>query len=39
MQVFYTKFYSDKYPRAVTAAVLAGIRLRGWARILKHQLT
>jgi GT2 family glycosyltransferase len=39
MQVFYSKFYSDKYPRAVTALVLAGIRLRGWARIIKHQLT
>lgn len=39
MQVFYRKFYSDKYPRLVTAAVLAGIRLRGWARIIKHQLT
>jgi GT2 family glycosyltransferase len=39
MQVFYSKFYRDKYPRPVTAAVLAGIRLRGWARILKHRLT
>jgi len=39
MQVFYRKFYSDKYPRWVTALVLAGIRLRGQLRILKHQLT
>lgn len=39
MQVFYRKFYSDKYPRLVTAFVLAGIRLRGWVRIMKHRLT
>jgi hypothetical protein len=39
MEVFYRKFYADKYPPAVTAAVLAGIRARGWLRILKHQLT
>ena len=39
MQIFYSKFYRDKYPKAVTALVLAGIRVRGWARILKHQLS
>lgn len=39
MQIFYSKFYRDKYPKPVTALVLAGIRLRGWARILKHQLS
>lgn len=39
MQVFYRKFYSDRYPRVVTALVLAGIRARGWMRIVKHQLT
>jgi GT2 family glycosyltransferase len=39
MQVFYRKFYHDKYPAPLTAIVLAGIRLRGWARIVKHQLT
>ncbi len=39
MQLFYRKFYSDKYPRLVTALVLAGIRLRGRLRIVKHQLT
>ncbi len=38
MELFYRKFYRDKYPRVVTALVLAGIRLRGWARILKHRL-
>lgn len=39
MEIFYRKFYRDKYPRLVTALVLMGIRLRGWARIVKHQLT
>lgn len=39
MQLFYRKFYSDKYPRPVTALVLTGIRLRGRLRIVKHQLT
>ncbi len=39
MEVFYRKFYRDKYPRVVTALVLSGIRLRGWVRIMKHQLT
>jgi len=38
MQVFYRKFYSDQYPSVVTWLVLAGIRLRGWFRIVKHQL-
>ena len=39
MELFYGKFYRDKYPRLVTGFVLAGIRLRGWARILKHQIS
>jgi GT2 family glycosyltransferase len=39
MELFYDKFYRDKYPRPVTALVLAGIRLRGWLRIIKHQMT
>ncbi len=39
MRVFYGKFYRDKYPRVVTAFVLAGIRLRGWLRIMKHRLS
>jgi GT2 family glycosyltransferase len=38
MQVFYEKFYSDKYPRPVTGLVLAGIWARGQLRILKHQI-
>jgi GT2 family glycosyltransferase len=39
MEIFYRKFYRDKYPRFITALVLAGIRFRGWVRILKHRLT
>lgn len=39
MQVFYRKFYSEQYPSVVTWLVLAGIRLRGWFRVVKHQLT
>jgi GT2 family glycosyltransferase len=39
MRIFYGKFYSDKYPRVVTALVLAGIQARGWLRIMKHRLS
>lgn len=39
MKIFYRKFYRQKYPAVVTALVLAGIQLRGWFRIVKHQLT
>lgn len=39
MKIFYRKFYSQKYPRVLTAFVLAGIQFRGWFRIVKHQLT
>lgn len=39
MKIFYRKFYSDQYPKAVTAVILAGIQIRGWFRIIKHQLT
>ncbi|PID86060.1 MAG: glycosyl transferase family 2 [Chloroflexi bacterium] len=38
MQVFYRKFYSEQYPSVVTWMVLAGIRLRGWFRVMKHLL-
>ncbi|MDX1414499.1 MAG: glycosyltransferase family 2 protein [Candidatus Promineifilaceae bacterium] len=38
MQVFYRKFYSDRYPRVVTGLVLAGIQLRGWLRIARHRI-
>lgn len=39
MKIFYRKFYRQQYPWLVTAVVLAGIQVRGWLRILKHQLT
>jgi GT2 family glycosyltransferase len=39
MKIFYRKFYSEKYPRPLTGLVLAGIQVRGWLRIAKHQLT
>ncbi len=39
MKLFYRKFYRFQYPRVVTGFVLAGIQLRGWLRILKHQLS
>jgi GT2 family glycosyltransferase len=39
MKIFYRKFYRQDYPWLVTAVVLAGIQIRGWFRILKHQLT
>lgn len=39
MKVFYEKFYQDKYPRPVTAFVLAGVEAKGWFRVMKHRLT
>lgn len=39
MRIFYEKFYKEEYPWLVTAVVLSGIQLRGWVRILKHQLS
>jgi GT2 family glycosyltransferase len=39
MRIFYRKFYDSRYPAAVTSLVLAGIELRGWLRVVKHQLT
>lgn len=39
MKIFYRKFYQDKYPKLVTKAVLAGISLLGYFRVLKHRLS
>lgn len=39
MKIFYQKFYREQYPGWVTAVILAGIQLRGWFRIVKHQLS
>jgi GT2 family glycosyltransferase len=38
-EIFYHKFYSNKYPKLITWLVLGGIKLKGWLRVLKHQLT
>jgi GT2 family glycosyltransferase len=38
MKLFYRKHYSEQYPPLVTWLVLAGIQVRGWFRVLKHQL-
>lgn len=39
MELFYQKFYSEKYPPLVTGMVLTGIRFRGWLRVKKHQMS
>ncbi len=37
-RIFYKKFYSQRYPKMVTAIVLAGIAIKGKLRVLKYQL-
>ncbi len=39
MKIFYTKFYARKYPPVVTWVILMAVTLKGWGRILKHQLS
>lgn len=38
-KIFYSKFYSKKYPKLITMIVLAGISLKGWFRLMKYKLT
>jgi GT2 family glycosyltransferase len=38
MNIFYNKFYQDKYPRWVTNLILLAIKIKGFFRILKHKL-
>jgi GT2 family glycosyltransferase len=38
MEIFYKKFYQNKYPRWLTRAVLTGIKIKGKVRIIKHCL-
>lgn len=38
MEIFYRKFYAGRYPAVITSLVLAGIRLKGWARYARHWL-
>lgn len=39
MEIFYKKFYSQKYPQLLTWFVLLAIRGRGMIRVIKHQLS
>lgn len=39
MKIFYNKFYSNRYPLFVTWFVLSAVTVKGWLRVLKHQLT
>jgi len=38
MEIFYKKFYQNKYPHWLTWAVILGIRIKGFFRILYHYL-
>lgn len=38
MEIFYQKFYRDKYPFWLTWLVILGIRIKGWLRISYHYL-
>ena len=38
MEIFYRKFYQNRYPRLVTELILVGIRLKGGLRYLKQFL-
>ena len=38
MEIFYQKFYRDKYPHWLTWLVIFGIKLKGFFRILHHYL-
>lgn len=38
MEIFYRKFYQDKYPFLVTFLVLIAIKIKGFFRILIHQM-
>jgi len=36
MEIFYRKFYQDKYPRWLTWLVISGIRIKGFWRVLRQ---
>lgn len=38
MEIFYKKFYKDKYPVWITFLVLSAIKIKGAFRLLKHYL-
>jgi GT2 family glycosyltransferase len=37
MEIFYKKFYQDRYPRVITFLVVLGIKIKGLTRIFYHQ--
>lgn len=39
MEIFYKKFYYDKYPRWLTWLVILGIKIKGVFRVLFHKLS
>lgn len=39
MEIFYRKFYQERYPSWITSLVLKGIKIKGSLRVLKHLLT
>lgn len=39
MEIFYKKFYAQKYPKWLTGLVLFGIKIKGMFRVLKHSLS
>lgn len=38
MEIFYLKFYKDKYPPIITAIVITGIKIKGLLRMIYHYL-
>lgn len=38
MEIFYRKFYKDKYPVWITSLVLLGIKIKGFVRVLLYSL-
>jgi len=38
MEIFYQKFYQDKYPRWLTYLIISGIRIKGFFRVLAHSI-
>jgi len=38
MEIFYRKFYREKYPRLLTLLVILGIKIKGFFRIFYHSL-
>ncbi len=39
MELFYKKFYQDKYPKWVTKFILTAIKVKGFFRVLRHRVS